>query len=34
MIEEIIENKLEYAYILCKSDPNIKIVEKYLIDVR
>lgn len=27
MIEEIIENKLDYASLLCDSDPNINLVE-------
>ena len=30
MIEEIIENKLDYASLLCESDPNINLVENYL----
>ena len=34
MIEEIIENKLDYASLLCKSDPNINLVENYLRDGR
>ena len=25
MIEEIIENKLDYASLLCESDPNINL---------
>ena len=34
MIEEIIENKLDYASLLCESDPNINLVENYLRDGR
>lgn len=34
MIEEIIENKLDYATLLCESDPNINLVENYLRDGR
>ena len=34
MIEEIIENKLDYASLLCDSDPNINLVENYLRDGR
>lgn len=30
MIVEIIENKLDYAQLLCESDPNINLVEDYL----
>ena len=34
MIQEIIENKLDYASLLCESDPNINLVENYLRDGR
>ena len=34
MIQEIIENKLDYATLLCESDPNINLVENYLRDGR
>ena len=34
MIEEIIENKWDYASLLCDSDPNINLVENYLRDGR
>ena len=34
MIEEIIENKFDYASLLCESDPNINLVENYLRDGR
>ena len=34
MIEEITENKLDYASLLCESDPNINLVENYLRDGR
>lgn len=34
MIEEIIKTKLNYASLLCESDPNINLVENYLRDGR
>ena len=34
MIQEILENKQDYASLLCESDPNINLVENYLRDGR
>ena len=34
MIQEILENKQDYASLLCESDPNINLVENYLWDGR